>query len=92
VLLRCAALQFLEATKAPADGPEADAELDACVLLMNKKKSTPLLVGGPGPVNDAQGRVVVALQAGRAVLPELHVADSSEAILLGRKPPFRWGR
>lgn len=29
------------------------------------------------------------LQRGMAQLPELHVTDSSEAMLSGRKPPFR---
>ncbi len=30
-----------------------------------------------------------ALQRGMAALPDLHVSDSSEAMLSGRKPPFR---
>ena len=30
-----------------------------------------------------------ALQRGSALLPDLHVTDSSEAMLSGRKPPFR---
>ena len=29
------------------------------------------------------------MQRGMAQLPDLHVSDSSEAILSGRKPPFR---
>jgi len=29
------------------------------------------------------------VQRGTALLPELRVSDSSEAILSGRKPPFR---
>ena len=29
------------------------------------------------------------LQKGVALLPDLHVSDSSEALLSGRKPPFR---
>ena len=29
------------------------------------------------------------LQRGVAALPDLHVSDSSEAMLSGRKPPFR---
>lgn len=53
-------------------------------------QSTPLLVCGPGGANDTVGRVVVPVDASRrAALPDLHVTDSSEAILLGRKPPFR---
>lgn len=31
----------------------------------------------------------VSLQRGRVVLPDLAVTDSSEALLSGRKPPFR---
>ena len=31
----------------------------------------------------------ILLQRGMAALPELHVSDSSEAMLSGRKPPFR---
>lgn len=30
-----------------------------------------------------------AVQRGRVVLPDLAVTDSSEALLSGRKPPFR---
>ena len=29
------------------------------------------------------------MQRGMAALPDLHVSDSSEAMLSGRKPPFR---
>ena len=32
---------------------------------------------------------MVFLQRGMAQLPDLHVSDSSEAMLSGRKPPFR---
>lgn len=31
----------------------------------------------------------VCVQRGMAALPDLHVSDSSEAMLSGRKPPFR---
>ena len=31
----------------------------------------------------------MCLQRGMALLPDLHVTDSSEAMLSGRKPPFR---
>lgn len=31
----------------------------------------------------------VLIQRGMAALPDLHVSDSSEAMLSGRKPPFR---
>ena len=32
---------------------------------------------------------VWCMQRGMAALPDLHVSDSSEAMLSGRKPPFR---
>ena len=32
---------------------------------------------------------MAAVQRGSAQLPDLHVTDSSEAMLSGRKPPFR---
>ena len=32
---------------------------------------------------------VLFVQRGMAQLPDLHVSDSSEAMLSGRKPPFR---
>lgn len=42
-----------------------------------------------GGTHNSQSKVVVALSKGAAVLPDLHVSDSSEALLSGRKPPFR---
>ncbi len=33
--------------------------------------------------------LAAAVQRGMAQLPDLHVSDSSEAMLSGRKPPFR---
>lgn len=33
--------------------------------------------------------VLITLQGGRLVLPDLYLTDSSEALLSGRKPPFR---
>ena len=34
-------------------------------------------------------KAVACMQRGMAQLPDLHVSDSSEAMLSGRKPPFR---
>lgn len=69
-------------------GSERDEDLDACTLLVNNKGS-PLLVSGSGGTHNAQSKVVVNLSRGMAQLPDLHVSDSSEALLSGRKPPFR---
>ena len=49
---------------------------------------------GEGELNERQGRersegLMLVLQRGMAQLPDLHVSDSSEAMLSGRKPPFR---
>ena len=51
-------------------------------------QATPLLVG-VGVNNDADGHVIVPMHRCKAVLPELRVTDSSEAMLSGRKPPLR---
>ena len=41
------------------------------------------------PGAEHTGKVGLRAQRGSALLPDLHVSDSSEAILSGRKPPFR---
>lgn len=51
-------------------------------------QSTPTLVG-LAVVNDQHGFIRVPFQCNRAVLPDLRVTDSSEAMLSGRKPPLR---
>jgi Calmodulin binding protein-like len=61
---------------------------DGCALLLNNK-ATPLIVSGSGATHNSDNRVVVSLVKGTAVLPELQITDSSEALLSGRKPPFR---
>ncbi|KAL3159748.1 PSII 6.1 kDa protein [Trebouxia sp. C0009 RCD-2024] len=70
-------------------GQEREEDLDGCSLLLNNKQTNPLLVPGGAPSHSPQNKVVVALQRGMAALPDLHVSDSSEAMLSGRKPPFR---
>lgn len=62
--------------------------LRECWLLTNKR-GQPLLVSTGGGGNLAEGHVITRLDKGCVVLPELHVTDSSEALLSGRKPPFR---
>ncbi|WIA37589.1 hypothetical protein OEZ86_014494 [Tetradesmus obliquus] len=69
-------------------GEEADAQLEACTLLTNNK-AAPLITSTAGCRADAQGRLLLQTQAGRVVLPDVTVTDSSEALLSGRKPPFR---
>ena len=51
-------------------------------------QSTPTLVG-MAVSNDQHGFVRMPLTSSRAVLPDLRVTDSSEAMLSGRKPPLR---
>jgi hypothetical protein len=79
-----------ESKVAECTSDEQVLDLDRCGLLTNNK-ATPLLVavGGGGASNDVEGRVILPMINGVAVLPDLHVTDSSEAMLSGRKPPFR---
>lgn len=51
-------------------------------------QGSPMLVG-TAVANDNAGFVMVPLHRSKAVLPELRVTDSSEAMLSGRKPPLR---
>jgi hypothetical protein len=69
-------------------GQERDEDLDACSLLVNNK-TQPLLLPSGAATHNASHKVVVQLTRGLAQLPDLHVSDSSEAMLSGRKPPFR---
>lgn len=63
-------------------------DIDQCALLLNNKAS-PLLVPGTGAASAPDGKVNLQLIQGIATLPDLHISDSSEALLSGRKPPFR---
>ncbi|KAK9840330.1 hypothetical protein WJX74_007747, partial [Apatococcus lobatus] len=69
-------------------GQEREDDLDACSLLLNNKIQ-PLLAPGNGGAHNPGHQVTVGLSRGMALLPDLHVTDSSEAMLSGRKPPFR---
>ena len=51
-------------------------------------QGSPTLVG-MAVTNDQRGFIRVPLVSSRAVLPDLRVTDSSEAMLSGRKPPLR---
>jgi Calmodulin binding protein-like len=69
-------------------GEDIGNDVDACTLVLNNKASA-LLVPGPGGSQSPDNKVIVPLVKGMAVLPDVHVTDSSEALLSGRKPPFR---
>ncbi|BDA44884.1 probable calmodulin-binding protein 60 B at N-terminal half [Coccomyxa sp. Obi] len=69
-------------------GQERDEDLEACCLHTNNKQQA-LLVPSGAAAHNATGKVIVQLTRGMAQLPDLHVSDSSEAMLSGRKPPFR---
>ncbi|GIM13333.1 hypothetical protein Vretimale_16466, partial [Volvox reticuliferus] len=66
-------------------------DLRACFKL-NNHKDEPLLQAKPGGTaigSPPSRRILIKPERGVATLPELTVTDSSEALLTGRKPPFR---
>ena len=65
--------------------PEA---LEACQLLTNKSGQAFLIHGRSGAYTDDM-RILVPMISGQAMLPDLKVTESSEALLTGRAPPFR---
>mmetsp|Transcript_10080 Transcript_10080/g.30159 ORF Transcript_10080/g.30159 Transcript_10080/m.30159 type:complete len:698 (+) Transcript_10080:368-2461(+) len=69
-------------------GVERDDDLEGCSLVLNNKQ-TPLLAPGASGTHSDGHKVIVQLTRGMAQLPDLTVSDSSEAMLSGRKPPFR---
>eukprot|EP00878_Enallax_costatus_P004191 GHUV01004420.1.p1 GENE.GHUV01004420.1~~GHUV01004420.1.p1 ORF type:complete len:375 (+),score=98.38 GHUV01004420.1:140-1264(+) len=64
-----------------------DRELRGCIKYTKKEKAEPLLCYKSAP--SAIQRIVVRLMDGVGILPELTVTESSEALLAGRRPPFR---
>ncbi|KDD74522.1 hypothetical protein H632_c1256p0, partial [Helicosporidium sp. ATCC 50920] len=78
---------LIDGRRFEAEGEREDA-LDDCVLLSNKA-GHPLLAHGRSGTLTEDKRVVVPLILGQAMLPDLKVTDSSEALLMGRAPPFR---
>eukprot|EP00878_Enallax_costatus_P027776 GHUV01029929.1.p1 GENE.GHUV01029929.1~~GHUV01029929.1.p1 ORF type:complete len:428 (+),score=139.02 GHUV01029929.1:209-1492(+) len=62
--------------------------LERCSLLKNKK-GQPLLEVPKGCRADADGRLLLQVQDGSVELPAITFTESSEALLSGRKPPFR---
>lgn len=75
-------------TKASITNSKHLQDVDRCALLFNKKND-PLLVPGPGGTIMPDHKVSIPLNKGVAELPSLTVTDSSEAILHGKRPPFR---
>lgn len=80
-------LSLVDGRKLEAGGEREDF-LDSCQLLLNKG-GQPLLAHGRSGSYAPDGRVLVPIIAGQAMLPDLKVTDSSEALLTGRAPPFR---
>jgi hypothetical protein len=62
--------------------------LARCAQARAVLQGSPTLVG-MAVSNDQHGFIRVPLTSSRAVLPDLRVTDSSEAMLSGRKPPLR---
>lgn len=62
-------------------------DMKACVKFVNGRDEA-LLQHKAGVSNNSR-KVILRIEKGQVVLPELQVTDSSEALLTGRKPPFR---
>lgn len=71
-----------------AGGCPPDEALEHCELLENKQGQPLLAHGRSGSYTDSK-RVLVPMIHGQALLPDLKITDSSEALLTGRAPPFR---
>eukprot|EP00887_Chlorella_sp_A99_P003348 scaffold26.g3348.t1 len=67
---------------------ERDDALEECQLLLNKQGQPLLAHGRSGAYTDGK-RMLVPMIHGQAILPDLKVTNSSEALLQGRAPPFR---
>ena len=80
-------LSLVDGRRLESEGPMEDA-LTSYELLTNKA-GHPLLTHGRSGNHSDEHRVVVPMIAGQAMLPDLKVTDSSEALLAGRAPPFR---
>lgn len=80
-------LSLVDGRRLELEGPRDDA-LTSYELLTNKA-GHPLLAHGRSGNHSDEYRVVVPMIAGQAMLPDLKVTDSSEALLAGRAPPFR---
>ena len=67
---------------------ERPESLETCQVLANKS-GQPLLIHGRSGAYSDNMRILVPMISGQAMLPDLKVTDSSEALLSGRAPPFR---
>lgn len=67
---------------------DSSPDFDGSCILARNKKQEPLLQGQC--VSETSGKLIINLEAGRGVVPDVYVSDSSEALLgSGRKPYFR---
>lgn len=80
-------LSLVDGRKLEIEGEREEA-LEGCQLLTNKMGQALLIHGRSGAYTDDK-KVVVPMISGQAMLPDLKVTDSSEALLTGRAPPFR---
>lgn len=84
-------ISIIDARKFEAEaaaGNPLDEVLERCELLENKQGQPLLAHGRSGSYTDSK-RVLVPMIHGQALLPDLKITDSSEALLTGRAPPFR---
>lgn len=84
-------ISIIDARKFEAEaaaGCPLDEVLERCELLENKQGQPLLAHGRSGSYTDSK-RVLVPMIHGQALLPDLKITDSSEALLTGRAPPFR---
>ena len=80
-------ISIVDGRKFEVEGDGEDA-IERCELLANKQGQPLLAHGRSGSYTDTK-RVMVPMIHGQALLPDLKITDSSEALLTGRAPPFR---
>lgn len=80
-------ISIIDGRKFESEGDAEDA-IERCELLTNKQGQPLLAHGRSGSYTDTK-RVMVPMIHGQALLPDLKITDSSEALLTGRAPPFR---
>lgn len=80
-------ISIIDGRKFESEG-DGDDGIERCELLTNKQGQPLLAHGRSGSYTDTK-RVMVPMIHGQALLPDLKITDSSEALLTGRAPPFR---
>ena len=80
-------ISIVDGRKLESEGG-TEAALERCEILANKQGQPLLAHGRSGSYTDSK-RVLVPMIHGQALLPDLKITDSSEALLTGRAPPFR---